>query len=52
MWFQEYNLIGNEILSGLVAVLPIVVFLLGLTVFKLKGTIAASMTLISALQNM
>ncbi|HLR39909.1 MAG TPA: lactate permease LctP family transporter [Jeotgalicoccus sp.] len=49
MWFQEYNPIGNEILSGLVAVIPIVVFLLGLTVFKLKGTIAASLTLISAL---
>lgn len=49
MWLQEYNPMGNEIVSGLVAFLPILLFLLCLTVFKLKGIYAAGLTLLVTL---
>ncbi|MES1037478.1 L-lactate permease [Bacillus pumilus] len=46
MWQQIYNPFGNEFVSALVAMLPILFFLLALTVFKLKGVLAACFTLI------
>ncbi|MEW9502837.1 L-lactate permease [Jeotgalibacillus marinus] len=45
MWLQQYDPFGNEILSALVAVLPIVFFFLALTMFKMKGILAALLTL-------
>lgn len=46
MWQQIYDPFGNEFVSALVAMLPILFFLLALTVFKLKGVLAAFFTLI------
>ncbi|RIY32557.1 hypothetical protein CKF54_04615 [Psittacicella hinzii] len=49
IWTQDYAAIGgSEILTALVALIPIVFFLLALTVLKLKGHIAALCTLIIA----
>ncbi|MGE7998007.1 lactate permease LctP family transporter [Lysinibacillus sp. NPDC093190] len=45
MWDQQYNPLGNEIVSGIIAFLPILLFLLSLTIFKLKGIYAAALTL-------
>ena len=45
MWYQQYNPLGNEIVSGIIAFLPILLFLLCLTIFKLKGVYAAALTL-------
>lgn len=45
MWYQQYNPLGNEIVSGIIAFLPILLFLLSLTIFKLKGVYAAVLTL-------
>lgn len=45
MWQQIYDPLGNPFLSGLVSAAPILAFLLGLTVFKLKGLNAAIITL-------
>ncbi|MDM5221009.1 hypothetical protein QUF86_09775 [Peribacillus sp. NJ11] len=39
MWIQDYNPLNNTYLSALVAALPVIFFLLGLTVFKMKGII-------------
>lgn len=49
MWYQQYDPFNNEIISGLVAFLPVVLFLLSLTVFRLKGIYAALITLFTAL---
>ncbi|MFS0655389.1 L-lactate permease [Bacillus sp. 179-C3.3 HS] len=46
MWQQIYDPFGNEFVSAFVALLPILFFLLALTLFKLKGVIAACITLI------
>ncbi|MFP3419683.1 L-lactate permease [Bacillus sp. SIMBA_154] len=46
MWQQIYDPFGNEFVSALVAMLPILFFLFALTVFKLKGVLAACFTLI------
>lgn len=46
MWIQDYNPLNNTYLSAMVAALPVIFFLLGLTVFKMKGIIAAILTLI------
>ncbi|TYR81524.1 L-lactate permease [Priestia megaterium] len=46
MWIQDYNPLNNAYLSALVAAIPIIFFLLGLTLFKMKGIIAALLTLI------
>lgn len=43
-WFQNYNPLGNAWLSAFVACLPIVLFLLSLVVFKLKGYVAGILT--------
>lgn len=48
MWQQVYDPLNNQALSALVASVPILAFLLGLTVFKLKGLHAALIALASA----
>lgn len=48
MWLQDYDPLGSPVLSALVAAIPIVVFLLGLTVFKLTGLKASLIALILA----
>jgi lactate permease len=45
MWIQTTDPLGNAVLSALVAAVPIIVFLLGLVVFKLKGMVAAAIAL-------
>ncbi|WP_270238247.1 L-lactate permease [Rothia kristinae] len=45
MFLQHYDPLGSLWLSALVAALPILVFLLGLTLFKLKGVTAAIIAL-------
>ncbi|WP_413375501.1 lactate permease LctP family transporter [Alkalihalobacillus sp. 1P02AB] len=45
MWFQQYDPLGNELFSALVAALPIILFLLFLTLFKMKAIYAAGLTL-------
>lgn len=47
MWQQSYDPLGNPNLSALLAALPVLVFLLALTVLRLKGLTAA--LLVSAL---
>lgn len=50
IWTQDYAAIGgSEIITALVSLVPIIFFLLALTVFKLKGHIAAFCTLIVAI---
>lgn len=48
MWNQIYDPIGNIWFSALIALLPIVCFFMCLVVFKLKGHIAALLTVIFA----
>ena len=45
MWQQTYDPLNSPVLSALVAAVPIVLFLLGLTVFKLSGLKSALLTL-------
>ncbi|AUZ25154.1 L-lactate permease [Bacillus subtilis] len=45
MWEQLYDPFGNEYVSALAALTPILFFLLALTVFKMKGILAAFLTL-------
>lgn len=49
MWTQNYTPLGNLAVSALVAAVPILFFLLGLTVLKLKGTTAAAISVVLAL---
>lgn len=50
MWHQTYDPLGNANLSALLAALPVLVFLLALTVLRLKGLTAALLAvLVSAL---
>ena len=44
-WVQDYTPIVNLGVTSLFAVMPIVAFFLGLTIFKLKGHIAGLLTL-------
>lgn len=46
MWVQTTDPFGNPVLSAVVAAVPILVFLLGLVVFKLKGMVAAAIALV------
>ena len=46
VWTQDYNPMGNLLLSAIFALLPILVFLLSLLVLKLKGYMAALLTVI------
>ncbi|WCK54580.1 lactate permease LctP family transporter [Aneurinibacillus sp. Ricciae_BoGa-3] len=49
-WTQTYDTLGDIWLSAIIAALPIVFFFLALTLFKMKGYVAATMTVaISAL---
>lgn len=41
MWQQNYDPLGNTYLSALMGALPVLVFLLALTVLRLKGLTAA-----------
>ncbi|WP_031274879.1 MULTISPECIES: L-lactate permease [Pelistega] len=47
-WQQLYDPLGNIWLSSLVALIPIIFFFLALTVFRLKGIVAGSVTVILA----
>jgi L-lactate transport len=47
-WTQVYDPLGNLWLSSLVAALPIIFFFLALTVFKLKGHVAGTLTVLIA----
>ena len=49
MWQQVYNPLQAPVLSALVAAIPILFFLLGLTVLKLSGVRAALGALVLAL---
>lgn len=49
MWIQDYNPFGNTYLSALIAALPVIFFLLALTLFKMKGMIASLLTLVISL---
>lgn len=48
MWLQDYDPLGSSVLSALVAAIPIIVFLVALTVFKLTGLKASSIALVLA----
>ncbi|MFD2618367.1 lactate permease LctP family transporter [Terrilactibacillus laevilacticus] len=48
-WTQIYDPMNNIWFSAIVAVIPIVIFFLALTVFKIKGHIAAFITVLSAI---
>ena len=48
IWEQQYNPMGNIWLSAGVAALPIVIFLISLVVFKLKGYTAGGLSILSA----
>ena len=45
MWLQTYDPLNSPVLSALVAAVPIILFLLGLTVLKLSGLKSALLTL-------
>ncbi|WP_159498271.1 L-lactate permease [Microbacterium sp. 18062] len=47
MWIQTTDPLGNAWLSAIVAAVPIVVFLIGLVVLKLRGIVAASIALVA-----
>lgn len=47
MWQQVYDPLGSPYLSALVAAIPIIIFLLGLTVLKWSGLNAAIVSLIT-----
>ncbi|KIP86788.1 L-lactate permease [Stenotrophomonas maltophilia] len=46
MWQQNYDPLGNANLSALLAALPVLVFLLALTVLRLKGLTAALLAVV------
>ncbi|MEB3766542.1 L-lactate permease [Acinetobacter sp. MD2] len=48
-WQQMYDPMGNIWLSSLVALIPIIFFFLALAVFRLKGSVAGTITVILAL---
>lgn len=48
-WQQIYDPMGNIWLSSLVAFIPIIFFFLALAVFRLKGSVAGTITVILAL---
>ncbi|CAM5782088.1 L-lactate permease [Castellaniella caeni] len=49
IWQQSYDPAGNIWLSALIACLPIILFFLSLTVFRLKGWLAGTLTVLCAL---
>ncbi len=48
-WQQIYDPMGNIWLSSLVALIPIIFFFLALAVFRLKGSVAGTITVVLAL---
>lgn len=48
-WQQIYDPIGNIWLSSLVALIPIIFFFLALAVFRLKGSVAGTITVVLAM---
>jgi L-lactate permease len=48
-WQQIYDPMGNIWLSSIIALIPIIFFFLALAVFRLKGSIAGTITVILAL---
>ncbi|WP_151710558.1 L-lactate permease [Acinetobacter brisouii] len=48
-WQQIYDPMGNVWLSSLVALIPIIFFFLALAVFRLKGSVAGTITVVLAL---
>ena len=44
VWAQNYDPLGNIWLSSLVAAVPIIFFFLALTIFRLKGYVAGTIT--------
>ena len=48
-WQQIYDPMGNIWISSLVALIPIIFFFLALAVFRLKGSVAGTITVVLAL---
>ena len=48
-WQQIYDPMGNIWLSSIVALIPIVFFFLALAVFRMKGSVAGTITVVLAL---
>ncbi|MCM3567063.1 lactate permease LctP family transporter [Neobacillus mesonae] len=48
VWEQVYNPLGNIWMSALIAAIPIILFIIMLTVFKLKGYMAGFLSIITA----
>ena len=48
-WQQIYDPMGNIWLSSLIALIPIIFFFLALAVFRLKGSVAGTITVVLAL---
>ena len=48
-WQQIYDPMGNIWLSSIVALIPIVIFFLALAVFRMKGSVAGTITVVLAL---
>lgn len=48
-WQQVYDPMGNIWISSLVALIPIIFFFLALAVFRMKGSVAGSITVVLAL---
>ena len=49
-WQQIYDPMGNIWISSLVALIPIIFFFLALAVFRMKGSVAGTITVLLALQ--
>lgn len=48
IWQQVYDPIGNIWISSLIALIPIIFFFLALAVFRMKGSVAATITVMLA----
>lgn len=48
-WQQIYDPMGNIWISSLIALIPIIFFFLALAVFRLKGSVAGTITVVLAL---
>lgn len=48
-WQQMYDPMGNIWISSLIALIPIIFFFLALAIFRLKGSVAGTITVVLAL---
>ena len=48
-WQQIYDPMGNIWFSSAIALIPIIFFFLALAVFRMKGSVAGTMTVVLAL---